>query len=63
MTRKIVKRSTFFSTIFFGTLHRCYLEPLASAGRKHDFTQRLPVGWKNTLEENDHNNGSEKIFF
>jgi hypothetical protein len=39
------------------------LEPLASAGRKHDFTQRLPVGWKNTLEENDHNNGSEKIFF
>jgi hypothetical protein len=38
-------------------------KPLASAGRKHDFTQRLPVGWKNTLEENDHNNGSEKIFF
>lgn len=28
-------------------------KPLASAGRKHDFTQRLPVGWKNTLEEND----------
>ncbi|EFX63760.1 hypothetical protein DAPPUDRAFT_253584 [Daphnia pulex] len=38
-------------------------KPLASAGRKHDFTQRLPVGWKNTLEENDQQWIGKKSFF
>lgn len=30
-------------------------KPLASTGggRRHDFSERLPVGWKNTLEDND----------